>query len=160
MAAIWGKRFGEVHGDSVFDNVALAREVFGEESSHRGRNADQFCDITTGACKSDTCQSLQCPAGKRCIQNTGTCEADPCAFVQCPLPCYACDVTSAGTATCKFLNDAQHPQCAIVQLTTGQKGGGCTCAVAPGETSSNFALALAALGLVMTVRPRRRRGKR
>jgi MYXO-CTERM domain-containing protein len=101
---------------------------------------------------------MQCPGGKRCIQSTGQCAADPCAFVQCPAPCYACDVTSSGQATCKILLDAQHPQCQLVHVTTGQKGGGCTCEVGPGtDPSSGIALGLAALGLVMTVRPRRRR---
>jgi MYXO-CTERM domain-containing protein len=118
----------------------------------------QYCDITTGACKSDACQAMQCQTGERCIQSTGKCTADPCAFVQCPAPCFTCDVTSAGQATCKFLDDAAHPQCTVSHVTTGQKGGGCSCDVgADRDAPSSLALALAMLGLVMTVRPRRRR---
>jgi MYXO-CTERM domain-containing protein len=118
----------------------------------------QYCDMATGTCKSDTCLATQCPSGQRCIQSTGKCSTDPCAFVQCPAPCFACDVTSAGTATCKFLDDAAHPQCAVVHVTTGEKGGGCTCTTGAGrDAPSSLALALAALGLVMTMRPRRRR---
>ena len=118
--------------------------------------------METGACKTDTCQALQCPAAQRCIQSTGQCAPDPCAFVQCPAPCYACDVTSGGQASCKFLDDAEHPQCVLVRVTTGQKGGGCGGCAVGGEPVdlSGIALGLAGLGLVMTVRPRRRRRAR
>ncbi|HEX4404645.1 MAG TPA: MopE-related protein [Polyangia bacterium] len=123
----------------------------------------QYCDMTTGQCKTDTCAALQCPAGQRCIQSTGACAPDPCNFVQCPAPCYACDVTSAGQATCKLLQDAAHPMCQVVRVTTGEKGGGCACDIGatPDPSSSEFAsriaLGLGLLGLAMTVRPRRRR---
>jgi hypothetical protein len=118
----------------------------------------QYCDITTGTCKTDTCQSIQCALGERCIQSTGKCTVDPCSFVQCPAPCFACDVTSDGQTTCKFLSDAAHPQCTIVHVTTSDKGGGCTCATGGGrDAPSSFASGLALLGFAMMVRPRRRR---
>jgi MYXO-CTERM domain-containing protein len=89
------------------------------------------------------------------------CSPDPCNFVQCPAPCYACDVTSSGQATCKLLQDAAHPQCQVVRVTTGEKGGGCACDVgATSDASSRIALGLGLLGLAMTVRPRRRRRTR
>jgi MYXO-CTERM domain-containing protein len=78
--------------------------------------------------------------------------------VQCPQPCYACDVTSSGQATCKFLDTGANAQCALVHVTTGQKGGGCSCAVSGADdVPSTLALALAVLGAVMTVRPRQNR---
>jgi MYXO-CTERM domain-containing protein len=146
------------HVDCPSGQRCLAGQCVADKCSMKACQQDEFCDFATGACKKDTCQALQCPAGERCIQSTGQCAADPCAFVKCPTPCYACDVTSEGTATCKFLNDPQHPQCQLVEITTGQKGGGCTCAVGTSgaDLSSNVALALAALGLVMTFRRRRR----
>ncbi|HVZ71820.1 MAG TPA: MopE-related protein [Polyangia bacterium] len=117
----------------------------------------EFCDATTGKCKVDTCQATTCPVGQACIKGTGQCAADPCAFVNCPSPCYACEVTSDAKATCKFLNDAAHPMCKLVNITTGQKGGGCACATAGGDPVSGFALALAGFGLVMMMRSRPRR---
>ncbi|HVX96579.1 MAG TPA: MopE-related protein [Polyangia bacterium] len=125
---------------------------------NKGCNQDQFCDMKTGECKTDTCQGLQCPAGQVCIQSTGACVLDPCATVQCPSPCFGCMVTSGGDATCKFLSDADHPQCQVLHVTTGQRGGGCSCDVGSGaDLPSGIALGFAALGLVMTARQRRRR---
>jgi MYXO-CTERM domain-containing protein len=120
----------------------------------------EYCDVTTGACKADTCQALQCPAGQACIKGTGQCSTDPCTFVNCPAPCFECAVMSDGQATCKLLNDAAHPMCRIVHVTTGEKGGGCACGVSGGDPVSGFALALAALGLVMTLRPTRPKRRR
>jgi len=147
------------HVDCSAAERCVAGKCVADPCAKKACAQDQFCDMATGACKTDTCQALQCPAGQRCIQGTGQCAPDPCAFVQCPAPCYACDVTSGGQATCKFLNDDAHPQCVLVQVTTGQKGGGCGCAIGAGneDLSSRIALGLAALGLVMTARPRRRR---
>jgi len=42
MPSIWRECLGEVHGNRAVDNVALARKVFGEPSSHRRRNADKL----------------------------------------------------------------------------------------------------------------------
>ncbi|MDB4981511.1 MAG: Tryptophan synthase alpha chain [Myxococcales bacterium] len=114
----------------------------------------EYCDVTTGTCKSDTCQAMQCPAGQACIQATGQCATDPCTFVKCPGPCYACAVRSNGEATCKLQTG---PSCQLVHVTTGEKGGGCACATSGRDPVSGFALGLAALGLVMTIRPKRRR---
>jgi hypothetical protein len=116
----------------------------------------QYCDLTTGTCKQDQCLAQQCQAGQRCISSLGKCAADPCAFVSCPSPCYTCDVTSDGTATCKLDESA----CSRVQVTTGQKGGGCSCDVSgagAGGGGSGLAFGVALLGLVLTARPRRRR---
>jgi MYXO-CTERM domain-containing protein len=66
-------------------------------------------------------------------------------------------VTTSGEATCKFLSDDQHPQCQVLHVTTGQKGGGCSCDVGGTDMPSGIALGFAALGLVMTARQRRRR---
>ncbi len=147
------------HIDCAAGETCVAGVCVADPCATKACAQNEFCDMATGACKTDTCQALQCPAGQRCIQSTGQCAPDPCAFVQCPLPCYACDVTSAGQATCKFLDEGANAQCALVHVTTGQKGGGCACDVGASgaDASSGFALALAALGLVMTVRPRRRR---
>jgi MYXO-CTERM domain-containing protein len=146
------------HIDCAAGQSCIAGQCIADRCSNVACSQDKFCDMATGECKTDTCQGLQCPAGKRCIQSTGQCAADPCAFVQCPTPCYACDVTSSGEATCKFLDGGDHPQCALVHVTTGQRGGGCSCAVgSSGDSSSGIAFGLAALGLVMTLRPRRRR---
>jgi len=75
-----------------------------------------------------------------------------------PITTTSSDVTSGGQASCKFLDEAEHAQCVLVRVTTGQKGGGCGCAL-DGESVdlSGIALGLAGLGFVMTVRPRRRR---
>jgi hypothetical protein len=149
------------HIDCAATQRCIAGACIDDPCAKKACAQDKYCDMATGECKTDTCQAMQCPGGKRCIQSTGQCAADPCAFVQCPAPCYACDVTSAGQATCKLLDDPQHPQCQVVHITTGQKGGGCTCEVARGtDLSSGIALGLAALGLVMTARPRRRRRRR
>jgi MYXO-CTERM domain-containing protein len=146
------------HIDCPTGQTCVAGTCTADACANKACAQDQFCDMATGACKTDTCQGLQCPAGQRCIQSTGQCAADPCAFVQCPQPCYACDVTSAGRATCKFLDTGANAQCALVHVTTGQKGGGCSCAVAGGDDlPSSLALALAVLGAVMTVRPRHNR---
>ena len=146
------------HIDCNATERCVAGKCVADPCAKKACAQDQFCDMDTGACKTDTCQALQCPAAQRCIQSTGQCAPDPCAFVQCPAPCYACDVTSGGQASCKFLDDADHPQCVLVRVTTGQKGGGCGCALG-GEPIdlSGIALGLAGLGLVMTVRPRRHR---
>jgi len=149
------------HIDCNADQRCVAGKCVSDPCANKACNPAEFCDMATGACKPDTCQALQCPSGKRCIQSTGQCDADPCAFVQCPAPCYACDVTSGGQATCKLLADAAHPQCQVVRITTGQQGGGCTCAVGSGaDPSFGIALAFAALGLVMTGRRRRADGAR
>jgi MYXO-CTERM domain-containing protein len=146
------------HVDCGTGQRCVAGKCMADPCAAKACNTDEFCDMATGACKKDVCQALQCPAGERCIQSTGQCAADPCAFVQCPAPCYVCDVTSGGDATCKFVGPPEHPQCQLVEITTAQKGGGCACEVGrPGDLPSSFALALAALGLVMTLRPRRRR---
>ena len=145
------------HIDCAAGQTCIAGACVENPCATKACAQNQYCDMATGTCKTDTCQALQCPGGQRCIQSTGQCAADPCAFVQCPQPCYACDVTSAGTATCKFLDDGAHPQCALVHVTTGQKGGGCSCAVGTGTDSSSIALAFAVLGMIMTLRPRRRR---
>jgi MYXO-CTERM domain-containing protein len=150
------------HIDCASGETCVAGKCVTDPCTKKACNQDQYCDMATGACRPNTCAGIQCPAGQACIQSKGTCEADPCTFVQCPAPCYACTLTSGGAATCKFLSDADHPQCAIVHITTGEKGGGCSCALSAAAggspaNRSNVALALAALGLVMTVRPRRRR---
>jgi hypothetical protein len=146
------------HIDCAMGETCVAGACRADPCASKACLQNQFCDMATGTCKTDTCQALQCPAGQRCIQATGQCMADPCTFVQCPQPCYACDVTSDGKATCKFLDTGANAQCALVHVTTGQKGGGCSCAVASGaDTSSSIALAFAVLGLVMTLRPRRPR---
>jgi MYXO-CTERM domain-containing protein len=145
------------HIDCNPGESCIAGQCVSDPCANKACLQNQFCDMATGECKMDTCQALQCPGGQRCIQDTGKCAADPCAFVQCPQPCYACDVTSGGVATCKFLDTGANAQCALVHVTTGQKGGGCSCSVAGGTDSSTIALAFAVLGLVMTLRPRRGR---
>jgi MYXO-CTERM domain-containing protein len=146
------------HIDCNAGDTCFAGKCVHDPCSTKACAPSEFCDMATGACKPDSCLAKQCPAGQRCIQGTGTCAADPCAFVQCPQPCYSCVVASTGEATCKFLDDTDHPQCALVHLTTGQKGGGCACDVgSAGDARTGFALGIAILGAVMTVRPRRRR---
>jgi MYXO-CTERM domain-containing protein len=144
------------HIDCAKDQRCVAGRCIADPCAQTACQADEYCDIATGACKKDTCQAQTCPLGQRCISGKGKCEADPCAFVQCPEPCFACDVTSAGEATCKFLNDDQHPQCQLVRITTGQKGGGCTCALSEGggDPLSGLALAVGMLGLVLSRRRR------
>jgi MYXO-CTERM domain-containing protein len=149
------------HIDCAAGETCIAGQCTADPCAKVACAQDQFCDMATGTCKTDTCQGLQCPAGQRCVSATGKCVADPCAFVQCPQPCYACDVTSAGQATCKFLDTGANAQCALVHVTTGQKGGGCSCAVGAGDDArSSFALALAVLGAIMTLRPRHNRDGR
>jgi MYXO-CTERM domain-containing protein len=144
------------HIDCQVDERCVAGQCVHDPCAQKACGQGQYCDMKTGACKTDDCQALQCPLGQRCIQDTGKCAADPCAFIQCPAQCFACAVTSAGQATCQFQTDDE--QCKVVRITTGQKGGGCSCSVdGGGVPSTEVALGLAVLGLIMTVRPRRRR---
>jgi MYXO-CTERM domain-containing protein len=135
------------------DQRCVGGQCVNDPCAQKACGHDQYCDIKTGQCKSDTCLALQCPLGQRCIQSTGQCAADPCAFIQCPAKCFTCSVTSGGDATCQFQEDGK--ECTVVRITTGQKGGGCTCAVDGAENSTDMAWGVALLGLVMTIRRRR-----
>jgi hypothetical protein len=143
------------HIDCGDDQRCVAGQCVNDPCAQKSCGQGQYCDMKTGLCKSDTCLALQCPLGQRCVQETGKCQADPCAFIQCPAQCFACAVTSAGQATCQFQQDDK--ACQVVRITTGQKGGGCSCDVGVSQnTPSSIAFALALLGVVMTLRPRRK----
>jgi Putative metal-binding motif len=144
------------HIDCAAGQRCVAGGCINDPCANKSCSQAEFCDIQTGDCKPDACQARQCPLGQRCIPGMAKCAADPCAFVQCPAPCFSCDITSSGQATC-IVND-KDPRCQVVRITTGQKGGGCACGVGgPGDVSSGLALGLALLGAFMTARPRRRR---
>jgi MYXO-CTERM domain-containing protein len=111
----------------------------------------QYCDPADGKCKADSCDAMQCQAGERCVSTTSKCEPDPCRLMQCPTDCWMCDVTADGKGVC-VLNG----QCTAEKTKTGQKGGGCSCAIDPaGPSSAPWALAV--LGLAGALASRRRR---
>jgi MYXO-CTERM domain-containing protein len=116
-------------------------------------NPDQYCDPIDGTCKGDVCLAKQCNAGERCVSTTGSCEADPCILMKCPTDCYMCTVSTDGRGSCVSNN-----QCSQTLSKLGQRGGGCSCALAH-DAAHDAPWALLALAIGGSFVTRRRRAR-
>jgi hypothetical protein len=115
----------------------------------------QFCDPADGKCKGDVCDALQCNAGERCVSTTGNCAPDPCRLMQCPSACWQCSTTADGKGICQL-----NGKCSQTMTKTGQKGGGCACALDPGAGGPMGGALWLAVGLGLVVAAARRRRRR